>query len=268
MAMALGSNAQTVASFSIMEQTTLDTDAPCSFCTTWRYARDGRSLYRWNLNSLEWELFTQGVDSTRLVQDSILVHYIDSAEVSRDTVRLNAFNVDDADADSTNELQNIQLTGTLLSITQGDTVDLASIQNAGSDTTYSAGSGALVTASGPGITFTKTPATGEYDFTIPEGVILYHALVDGDVGDTDGSGELYVSFEYLGTRTFNQDLATAWRPQVWVWESGGSGPSRASPKNILPVNVQGISRVSSGDIEIALQNVNTITPNPIFQFRF
>jgi len=90
MAMALGSNAQTVISFPIMEQTTLDTDAPCSSCTTWRYARDSKKLYRWNLDSLQWEIFRQGVDSTRLVQDSILVHYMDGSVLSQDTIRINS----------------------------------------------------------------------------------------------------------------------------------------------------------------------------------
>jgi hypothetical protein len=138
----------------------------------------------------------------------------------------------------------------------------------GSITTYNAGSGALVTASGVGITFAKNTATGVYTFSIPDEVVLYEAVVDGDVADDDGNGELFVAFNYDGTRAFNQSLATAWRPHVWVWESGGSAPSRSAPKNIQPVTVQGISSIGNGDLELTLQNISTITPNPVFQFKF
>ena len=133
---------------------------------------------------------------------------------------------------------------------------------------YDAGNGAHVWAVGYGITFSKNASSGEYTFAIPDTCLILRAVVDGDVADDDGNGEVFVAFNYSGTRTFNQDLATAWRPRVTVWESGGSAPSRSSPKNMLPVNVQGISAVGSGNLEIALQNVSTITPNPVFEFNF
>ena len=41
----------------------------------------------------------------------------------------NVENTDDADADNTNEIQDISLTGTNLSITNGSTVDLSAIQD-------------------------------------------------------------------------------------------------------------------------------------------
>lgn len=133
---------------------------------------------------------------------------------------------------------------------------------------YSTGTGAHIWATGFGVTFAKNASTGVYTFTIPEDVILYRAVVDADVADDDGNGEIFAAFNYDGTRLFNDGLETAWRPRVTVWESGGSAPSRSSPKNMLPVNVQGISAVGSGDIEIALQNVSTITPNPVIEFNF
>ena len=133
---------------------------------------------------------------------------------------------------------------------------------------YDAGNGAHVWAVGYGITFSKNASSGEYTFAIPDTCLILRAVVDGDVADDDGNGEVFAAFNYSGTRTFNQDLATAWRPRVTVWDSGGSSPSRSSPKNMLPVNVQGISAVGSGNIEITLQNVSTITPNPVFEFNF
>lgn len=147
-------------------------------------------------------------------------------------------------------------------------LELQVLPSTGTPVTYNAGNGATVTASALGVTFSKNSTTGEYTFTIPDGVILYYITVSGSNGDTDVNGELYVAFNYSGTRVFNQGLSTAWIPKVSVWESGGSAPSRSSPKTILPINVQGISSVGSGNVEIALQNVNTITPNPVFEFRF
>lgn len=163
--------------------------------------------------------------------------------------------------------------GTNISVTgAGTTANPYVINSSGGSgggvVSYDAGNGATVVASAAGITFAKNTSTGVYVFTIPDEVVLYEAVVDGDVTDDDGNGELFVQFNYGGSRAFNSSLTTAWRPQVWVWESGGSTPSRNSPKNILPVTVQGISSVGSGDLELALQNISTITPNPVFQFKF
>jgi len=134
--------------------------------------------------------------------------------------------------------------------------------------TYDAGNNAIVSASGEGVTFAKNAASGEYTFSIPDSIVVFSATVDAETSDTDVGGKLYVAFNYSGTRVFNQSLATAWRPQVWGWESGGGAPSRGSPKTILPVKVQGISAAGSNNLEIVLENVDTITPNPVLQFNF
>lgn len=54
----VGLQAQTILSSSIMEQTTLDTNAPCSFCAHWRYSRATQTLYRWNTVAEEWQAFS------------------------------------------------------------------------------------------------------------------------------------------------------------------------------------------------------------------
>lgn len=53
-----GVQAQTILSSSIMEQTTLDATAPCSFCAHWRYSRATQTLYRWNTVAEEWQAFS------------------------------------------------------------------------------------------------------------------------------------------------------------------------------------------------------------------
>jgi hypothetical protein len=135
------------------------------------------------------------------------------------------------------------------------------------DTSYTSGN-AVIFASGTGVTFASNASLGTYTFTIPEGVVIYSATIDADLADDDGNGELFVAFNYTGTRVFNQSLATAWIPYVRIWESGGSAPSRSSPKNILQIPVQGISSVGSGDVEITITNFTTITPNPVLKFEF
>jgi hypothetical protein len=135
------------------------------------------------------------------------------------------------------------------------------------DTIYTSGD-ALIIANGLGVTFANDAAAGTYTITIPEGVIVRRVIVDADLGDDDGNGELFVAFNYTGTRTFNQGLTTAWTPYVRIWESGGSAPSRSTPKNLFTVPVQGISSVGSGDIEIVVTNFTSFTPNPVISFEF
>lgn len=135
---------------------------------------------------------------------------------------------------------------------------------------YDAGNGAFVWAMGGvsgDISFIKTPANGEYEFTIPEGVILLRAIVAGSNSDTDSGGELYVAFNYGGSRTFNGNLSNAWRPQAYVYDHSLT-PSRSSPVNFQHIPVQGISSIGSGDLEMTYQNAGTFVPSPLFEFNF
>jgi hypothetical protein len=60
MCLGTGLQAQTILSSSIMEQTTLNASAPCSFCAHWRYSRATQTLYRWNLITEEWQEYGTG----------------------------------------------------------------------------------------------------------------------------------------------------------------------------------------------------------------
>lgn len=135
------------------------------------------------------------------------------------------------------------------------------------DTLYTSGD-ALIFANGTGVTFAEDNTAGTYTFTIPEGVVIYRAVVDADIADDDGNGEIFAAFNYTGTRPFNQGLTTAWVPYVRIWESGGSSPSRISPKNLFTIAVQGVSSVGSGDVEITITNFTSYTPNPVVSFEF
>lgn len=58
MCLGTGLQAQTILSSSIMEQTSLNTTAPCSFCAHWRYSRATQTLYRWNTVSESWDAYS------------------------------------------------------------------------------------------------------------------------------------------------------------------------------------------------------------------
>ena len=66
--------AQTILSSSIMEQTTLNTTAPCSFCAQWRYSRATQRLYRWNLIAEEWQEYGTGWLKDSLEAGNVLIN--------------------------------------------------------------------------------------------------------------------------------------------------------------------------------------------------
>ena len=86
-----GLQAQTILSSSIMEQTTLDATAPCSFCAHWRYSRATQRLYRWNLIDEEWQEYGTGWLKDSLEAGNVLINSgtneltIDAGSAAEDT---------------------------------------------------------------------------------------------------------------------------------------------------------------------------------------
>lgn len=72
-------------------------------------------------------------------------------------------------------------------------------------TTYSAGNGAIVTASGPGVAFTRTTAS-QWDLTVPAGVDLL-SLDINSTSSQSATAALDVFITYQGSRPFNQDTS-------------------------------------------------------------
>ena len=73
--------------------------------------------------------------------------------------------------------------------------------------TYSAGNGAIVTATGPGITFVRTTAS-QWDLVVPAGVDLLSLDINSNASQSaTASLEVFVTFQ--GSRPFNQDTTTA-----------------------------------------------------------
>lgn len=71
--------------------------------------------------------------------------------------------------------------------------------------TYAAGGGCVVTANGPGITFTRTTAS-QWDVVVPAGVDLLSLDINSNASQSaTASLEIFVTWQ--GTRPFNQDTS-------------------------------------------------------------
>jgi hypothetical protein len=132
---------------------------------------------------------------------------------------------------------------------------------------YDAGNGCHVWASGTGVTFSKNTVSGEYTFTVPDGVDLYRAQVRGDTGDGDVGSEIFAIFDYQGSRTFNQDRQTAWVPDVNIY-NGTTSFNRSSPALVDLNLIYGLSSIGSGDSEITIQNATTYFAQHVIVFNF
>ena len=157
---------------------------------------------------------------------------------------------------------SLSLTGELTAA--AGIIDYAALNSAGTVHVWAIGGA----DTGPtAISFSEDQATGVMTFTIPDGVVLLAATVAGENTDTDSGGELFVAFNYAGSRDFNQSINNAWTPQAFVYERSGT-PSRVSPLNYQRINVMGISGVGSGNLEMAYQNVGSLVVSPAYVFKF
>jgi hypothetical protein len=138
----------------------------------------------------------------------------------------------------------------------------------GSQTTYDAGNGMIVTATAAGVTFARTNTT-EWVVTIPNGVDIISGQIYSTTAQNPGAN-CYIAFNFGGTRPFNTNTAgTDARPPKHIWgvnmANNGDGTTpitRVNPQryavttgatNLLP----GVTAVANGDIEIEIQNYTT-----------
>jgi hypothetical protein len=136
------------------------------------------------------------------------------------------------------------------------------------ESTYSAGSGMIVTATGLGVTFVRISAF-EWIVTIPDGVDIKSGYIYNTTAQNPGAN-CYIKFIYNGTRPFNTNTAgTDARPPVRIWgvNMAGNGDGATvitrtnfqqyavttGATNLLPR----ITEVGSGDIEIEIANYTT-----------
>jgi hypothetical protein len=153
----------------------------------------------------------------------------------------------------------------------GPTLELHQIGNVNSGgggttlTTYSAGNGMIVTATGAGVTFARTSAT-EWAVTIPDGVDILSGQIYSTTAQNPGTN-VFIAFNFGGSRPFNNNTAgtDARPPKIWginmINNGDGSTPivRTSNPQSYAATTgatnlVPRLSSVSNGDIEIELQN--------------
>ena len=124
---------------------------------------------------------------------------------------------------------------------------------------------AWVFASAAGVTFAKNATSGEFTFTIPDGVSIGAGGFRCPSTDADADSDIYLILAYAGTRDFNETIHNALRPIIEVG-NGAVSPSRAVP-NFKSNTVQtAITGVGSGDIEMVIKDAGTLFPNLLITF--
>lgn len=154
---------------------------------------------------------------------------------------------------------NISISGTG---TSGDPYTIIGSAGSAGDTTYSAGNGAYVTATGPGVTFTRSTGT-EGLFEIPDGIEVTSCYIHHTSAQNPGT-VYYVQFDFQGTRLLNNDLATLAVPYVTVLnkivsENNSNIISRSSPVNYAQtsgsINME-LKITGLDPLEIQINNYN------------
>jgi hypothetical protein len=132
-----------------------------------------------------------------------------------------------------------------------------SFSSAVAASTYDAGNGAFVTATGGGVTFSRTDGvTGT--FTIPAGVELLSGSIHHSSAQNPGS-VYYIRFDFQGSRATNTGINTLSPPIVRVINKYLAAPSRTNPATFdstsgtinLTARVTGVS-----PLEMKLENYN------------
>jgi len=86
--------------------------------------------------------------------------------------------------------------------------------------TYSAGNGCIVTATGTGVTFSR-PSSGSWTMAIPSGVKVLGFKIYSSSGQFFGSN-VTITFDYTGNTLTNQDFLTMEPPTTTFWSNTSS----------------------------------------------
>jgi len=121
------------------------------------------------------------------------------------------------------------------------------VTSGSSTTDYSAGAGALVKATGSGITFVRT-TTSVWTFTIPSGVQLLSHKIYSTAGENPGANVTLV-YNYTSNTVTNQGFTTAAPPKLGGWNMQTGVYTEVATGGSLAANFRpAISSVSGGNI--------------------
>lgn len=130
---------------------------------------------------------------------------------------------------------------------------------------YDLGNNAWVIADGAGVTFAKDTVAGEATFTIPDGVDIKGGGWLAPASDTDSNQDLFLKLVYEGTRSFNQGIATARKPNVEL-TNGKASISRGNPSFTTNTVQTAITAVGTNDIEILISDAGNEYPDLLVTF--
>jgi|GEM_PF-7122973 len=131
--------------------------------------------------------------------------------------------------------------------------------------TYSAGSGCIVTATGAGITFVRT-TTSEWVINIPTGVELLSFEIYSTSGQNPGASA-YLNFNYSGTRPYNNNTdGSDANPPILKGVNLSANGTAITRSNEQPYDLTTgatnlifkLSAVGSADLEVKVENYTTV----------
>jgi hypothetical protein len=161
--------------------------------------------------------------------------------------------------------------GQVLTLQSDGTVEYVTSSGGGggsSVTTYSAGNGAIVTASNTGVTFNRTTAS-TWTFTIPSGV----ELISFDINSTasqSATAALDIDFIFTGSRPYNQDasadmtdakvpvLTTLKKINPSTYPTTAAGNNAAWSSDVMVAGTLRISTTEFGEVSSAGANATTV----------
>jgi len=116
-------------------------------------------------------------------------------------------------------------------------------------TTYSAGNGAMVTATGAGVTFTRASA-GAWTLAIPANVKVLSYKIYSTSGEFPGTN-VTITYDYTSNTTTNQSVVTQDPPVTELWGDASSSWIPYTSGGALTANWRSsITSVGSGDIVV------------------
>lgn len=127
--------------------------------------------------------------------------------------------------------------------------------------------GALIIATGTGITFTK-PTAGEYLFTIPTSdIIMLHAVVTGAIADLDAGDDLFVKVTYAsGTPAHFASNPTGGAADIKVYDASLGVLTRVNRAQWFNNIIRELTESAGGSYETKFNDLSTIVPEPVFCF--
>lgn len=131
---------------------------------------------------------------------------------------------------------------------------------------------ATVVSSKGGVSMSTNATNGEITFSVPLGCEILSISLALNTEALSAGNDLFIYFDYVGLRTFNNSVNNALMPTVFV--AASNTPSRVSPMLFtvdgmanVDVGVSGVGQGDGSDIEIAILDL-LIAPNIRLDLKF